>query len=105
MIKDTKLYLLLSQPRQVIIERYRLHWNTLEFMKIGDRVRVKTQLSVFHHPEHKRESFDIKGLEGEVVRIHTEWHGRPISPNYPYEVRFTPRFLDHLGDHEIELVS
>ncbi|ELS30743.1 MULTISPECIES: ferredoxin-thioredoxin reductase variable chain [Pseudanabaena] len=71
-------------------------------MKVGDRVRVKTPLNVFHHPEHKGKAFDITGLEGEIVRIHTEWHGRPISPNYPYEVRFTPKFVTHLGDHEIE---
>jgi hypothetical protein len=74
-------------------------------MKIGDRVRVKTALSVFHHPENKGKSFDIAGLEGEIVRVHTEWNGRPISPNYPYEVRFTPKFVTHLGDHEIESVG
>ena len=74
-------------------------------MKIGDRVRVKTALNVFHHPEHKGKSFDISGLEGEIVRVHTEWNGRPISPNYPYEVRITPKFVTHLGDHEIESVG
>jgi hypothetical protein len=74
-------------------------------MKVGDRVRIKTALTVFHHPEHKGKAFEITGLEGEIVRVHTEWNGRPISPNYPYEVRFTPKFVTHLGDHEIEVAS
>ncbi len=74
-------------------------------MKIGDRVRIKTTLKVFHHPEHRGEAFDIVGLEGEIVRVHTEWNGRPISPNYPYEVRFTPKFVTHTDDHEMELAS
>jgi len=77
----------------------------IDFMKVGDRVRVKTSLKVFHHPEHKGKAFDIEGLEGEIVRIHTEWNGRAISPNYPYEVRFTPKFVTHLGDHELQTLA
>lgn len=74
-------------------------------MKVGDRVRIKTKLAVYHHPEHKGQAFDITGWEGELVRIHTEWHGRPISPNYPYEVRFTPKFVTHLSAQEIEVIE
>jgi hypothetical protein len=74
-------------------------------MKVGDRVRVKAELQVFHHPEHKGKAFSISGLEGELVRIHKEWHGRPISPNYPYEVRFTPKFVTHFGDRELEVAG
>ncbi|MDX2254491.1 MAG: ferredoxin-thioredoxin reductase variable chain [Pseudanabaenaceae cyanobacterium bins.39] len=74
-------------------------------MKVGDRVTVKTSLTVFHHPEHRGQPFDIAGMEGEIVRVHKEWNGRAISPNYPYEVRFSPKFSSHLGDHELELVN
>jgi len=34
-------------------------------LKVGDRVRVKESIIVYHHPEHRNQSFDIKGLEGE----------------------------------------
>ena len=36
-------------------------------MKVGDRVHVQESVIVYHHPEHRNEPFDIKGLEGEVV--------------------------------------
>jgi len=41
-------------------------------MKVGDRVRVKESIIVYHHPEHRNQSFDIKGLEG-------EWWGLPTN--------------------------
>ncbi len=44
-------------------------------------------------------------MEGEIIRLHTEWNGRPISPNYPYEVKLAPKFTTHLGDHEVELAE
>lgn len=34
-------------------------------MNIGDRVVVSQSVFVYHHPEHKKESFDLKGFEGE----------------------------------------
>lgn len=73
-------------------------------MKVGDRIRVKASINVYHHPAHKKEAFDIKGMEGEIINILTEWHGRPISPNYPFEVKLGDKFHAHLGDHEIEPV-
>jgi hypothetical protein len=36
-------------------------------MKVGDRVRVKESVVVYHHPEHKGRSVDIRGTEGEVL--------------------------------------
>ncbi len=77
-------------------------------MKVGDRVRVVGSLNVYHHPEHPKQAFDIQGMEGEIVDILADWHGRPISPNYPVLIKFqaNPKgFNAHLGTHEIEVVS
>ncbi|NTW20416.1 MAG: ferredoxin--nitrite reductase, partial [Nostocales cyanobacterium W4_Combined_metabat2_030] len=30
-------------------------------MKVGDHVRVKESVVVYHHPEHRGNGFDIKG--------------------------------------------
>jgi len=74
-------------------------------MKVGDRVRVKESTIVYHHPEHRSEPFDIKGLEGEVVAIVTQWQGRPVSANLPLQVQFTKKFKAHLREAEVEVVS
>jgi len=42
-------------------------------MKVGDRIRVKESIIVYHHPENRNQPFDIKGLEGEVVGFANEW--------------------------------
>lgn len=74
-------------------------------MKTGDRVRVTTSIKVYHHPEHRNEAFDLKGMEGEVVDIIQDWHGRPISPNYPVLIKFGKKFKAHLSDREIEVIA
>ena len=77
-------------------------------MKVGDRVRVVGSLNVYHHPERPKQAFDIQGMEGEIVDILADWHGRPISPNYPILIKFQTslkNFNAHLGSHEIEVVS
>ena len=74
-------------------------------MKIGDRVRVKESIQVYHHPEHKAKAFDIKNMEGEIVSIITDWNGRPISPNYPVEVKLGDKFKTHLAEHELEQIT
>jgi len=74
-------------------------------MKVGDRVRVKESVIVYHHPEHRNQPFDIKGLEGEVIALANEWQGRPVSANLPIYVQFSKKFKAHLRDHELELVS
>lgn len=74
-------------------------------MKAGDRVRVKESVVIYHHPEHRGQPFDIKGLEGEVVDIVTEWQGRPVSANFPYLVQFTKKFKAHLRENELEITS
>ncbi|MEE3720017.1 ferredoxin-thioredoxin reductase variable chain [Tumidithrix elongata RA019] len=74
-------------------------------MKVGDRIRVKESIKVYHHPEHKGSAFDIKGLEGEILQVIADWHGRPISPNYPLEVKLGNKFKAHVSEYELELIS
>ncbi len=73
-------------------------------MKVGDRVRVKESVVVYHDPEHRGQAFDIKGKEGEVIGIATEWQGRPVSANLPILVRFTKKFKAHLRENELEVI-
>ena len=70
-------------------------------MKLGDRIKVKESVIVYHHPEHKKEAFDIKGLEGELIAIKTGWQGRAISANLPYFVQFSKKFKAHFREDEI----
>ncbi|MCM1983617.1 ferredoxin-thioredoxin reductase variable chain [Lyngbya confervoides] len=72
-------------------------------MKIGDRVRVRTSVIVYHHPEHRNQPFDIQGMEGEITAILSDWEGRVISPNYPFQIKFDKKFRTHLGEQELEL--
>ena len=73
-------------------------------MKIGDRVTVQESVIVYHHPEHKNNAFDIKGMEGELMAIKTEWQGRPISANFPYFVKFNKKFKAHFREDEIAMI-
>jgi hypothetical protein len=74
-------------------------------MKVGDRVRVKESVIIYHHPKHRNEPFDAKGMEGEVRAIIQDWRGRPVSANYPVQVKFTKRFKSHFRSDELELVE
>lgn len=74
-------------------------------IKVGDRVKVTESVIVYHHPEHKQKPFDIKGLEGELMKIVTEWQGRPVSANFPYLVKFEKKFKAHLQEHEISILE
>ena len=73
-------------------------------MKVGDRVRVKESVVVYHHPEHRSQAFDIQGTEGEIVTVVTQWHDRPVSANFPFLVQFSKKFKAHLRDFEIEVI-
>ena len=73
-------------------------------MKVGDRVQVKESVVVYHHPEHRGQAFDIKGTEGEIVAIVTQWEGRPVSANFPFLVKFSKKFKAHLRDFELETI-
>ncbi|MFB2897356.1 ferredoxin-thioredoxin reductase variable chain [Aerosakkonemataceae cyanobacterium BLCC-F50] len=74
-------------------------------MKIGDRIRVKQSVIVYHHPEHKGQPFDIQGLEGEIFAIIHEWKGRPVSANLPIQVKFDKKFKAHFRENEVELID
>lgn len=73
-------------------------------MKIGDRIRVIASVVVYHHPEHKKNAFDLKGMEGEVIDIVKDWQGRPISPNLPVLVKFDKKFKAHFRMDELETI-
>lgn len=74
-------------------------------MNIGDRVRVKESVVVYHYPQQKMQPYDIKGMEGEITKVMTDWQGRTISPNMPILVKFEKRFKAHLKDTELEIIS
>ncbi len=73
-------------------------------MQVGDRVRVATSVIIFTHPEHRNSPYDIQGSEGEVEHVITDWKGRTVSPNFPYRVKFTPRFKAHFAAEELEVL-
>ncbi|MBD2342751.1 ferredoxin-thioredoxin reductase variable chain [Anabaena subtropica] len=73
-------------------------------MKVGDRVRVKESVVVYHHPEHRGEAFDLKGSEGDIKEIVTQWQGRPVSANLPLLVQFSKKFKAHLRENELEVI-
>lgn len=85
-----------------VVENQKL--NVDSDMKVGDRVRVSESVVIYHHPEHRGEAFDIKGLEGEVINIATEWKERPVSANLPIQVKFTKKFKAHLRTAELEKI-
>ncbi|MEB3310196.1 MAG: ferredoxin-thioredoxin reductase variable chain [Snowella sp.] len=74
-------------------------------MKVGDRVRVKTSIIVYHHPDHRQQPFDIHGMEGEIIAILNDWQGRPISANLPILVKFTKPFRGHFREDELEILE
>jgi hypothetical protein len=76
-----------------------------EVMKVGDRVRVSQSVVVYHHPQHKKEPFDLIGMEGTIISIITTWQGKPISANLPIVVEFSPKFRGHFRDSELEAIT
>ncbi len=74
-------------------------------MKVGDRVRVKESTTIYHHPEHRNQPFDIKALEGDVVAFINEWQGKPVSANLPVQVQFSKKFKAHLREDELETLT
>ncbi len=74
-------------------------------MKVGDKVQITESIIVYHHPEHRSQAFDLKGAQGEVIAIVTEWQGRPVSANLPIYVQFSKKFKAHLREDELEVVS
>ena len=75
-----------------------------ESFSIGDQVRVKESVVVYHHPDHRNQAFDLKGQEGEVIQVVKELNGKPISANFPYVIKFSGKFRAHLQAHELEKI-
>ncbi|MBP0019504.1 MAG: ferredoxin-thioredoxin reductase variable chain [Cyanobacteria bacterium SBLK] len=73
-------------------------------MKVGDRVRVKESVMVYHHPQNRKKPFDLKGMEGEIIAIVKEWKGRPVSANLPVHVQFENKFRSHFREGELEVI-
>ena len=71
-------------------------------MQEGDRVRVRTNVVVYNHPNHRGEAFDLMGEQGEIRQILKAWKGRPISPTLPIVVIFD-KFRAHFSPDELEV--
>jgi hypothetical protein len=71
-------------------------------MKIGDRIRIKKSVMVYHHPSSlsEKKPFDIQGMEGEIVDI----IGKPVTATLPIKVKFDKKFSAHLQEDEIEII-
>ena len=73
-------------------------------MQPGDKVVVTSSVIVYNHPQHRGEAFNMKGSEGDVVNVLSEWKGRPISPTLPVIVAFG-RYKAHFRDDELQSAS
>jgi len=73
-------------------------------MQPGDKVVVTSSVIVYNHPQYRGEAFDMKGSEGDVVNVLSEWKGRPISPTLPVIVAFG-RYKAHFRDDELQSSS
>jgi hypothetical protein len=73
-------------------------------MEVGTRIRVTASVVVYNHPEYRNQAFDMNGQEGEIVALANEFQGKPISANFPYIVKFSPKHKVHMTDSEIEAV-
>ncbi len=74
-------------------------------MQVGDRVRVKISVVIYHHPKHRGQAFDILSQEGTIDKVATEWKGRPVSANFPLVVKFdNDKLRAHLREDELEVV-
>ncbi len=72
---------------------------------IGQKVRVKTSVIVYHHPQHKGKPYDLLGQMGEVIEVIETWQGRPLTANLPVVVKFDGKFKAHLEAEELERVD
>ena len=73
-------------------------------MQPGDKVVVTSSVIVYNHPQYRGEAFDMKGSEGDVVNVLSEWKGRSISPTLPVIVAFG-RYKAHFRDDELQSAS
>ncbi len=102
MCKDKKAVDTPNGVRPIVVNA--LDNEVTRIMEVGARVRVIESVVIYHHPEHRNQPVDIKGQEGEMLAIVTEWRGRPVSANFPILVKFGPKLRVHLQEFEIEVV-
>lgn len=74
-------------------------------MKVGDQIRVKESVTIYHYPDHRHQPYDLKGHTGEVVAILDALQGRKMSPNPPVYVQFDNNFAAHLLGSELESIA
>ena len=74
-------------------------------MQVGEQVRVKESVVIYHHPEHRNQPFDIQGFQGELIQVIKDWQGQEVSANYPYLIKLSKKLRVHLGEHELEAIS
>lgn len=74
-------------------------------MQVGDRVRVRKSVIMYHHPEHRNQPFEMMGQEGTVAAVVRDWHGRPVTANLPVEVQFSEKFKAHFQEAELESLA
>ena len=75
-------------------------------MNVGDRIRVKETVIVYHYPKSRNKPFDLKGMEGEIVGIATQDpQGTYITANLPLIVKFEGKFRAHLKEEEVEALE
>ena len=52
-------------------------------MQPGDKVVVTSSVIVYNHPQYRGEAFDMKGSEGDVVNVLSEWKGVRSARRFP----------------------
>ncbi|MEN9208062.1 MAG: ferredoxin-thioredoxin reductase variable chain [Gloeomargarita sp. GMQP_bins_120] len=73
--------------------------------RVGQTVRVKAPVVVYHHPQYKGKPYNLQGQVGQVVEVISTWQGRPLTANLPIVVQFDPKFKAHLQAEELEPVD
>lgn len=70
-------------------------------MNIGNRIKVKESVLVYHHPSSKQKPFDIQNMEGEITDI----IDKPVTATLPIKVQFDKKFSAHLREDELEILG
>ena len=55
----------------------------------GVRVKVVKAVTVFHAPKAPADGLQLQGMEGVIARDVTQYKGKTLSANLPYQVAFT----------------
>lgn len=76
----------------------------------GTRVRVTSDLIVYHAPKQK-DGMQLKGMEGDLVSWVDEYKGQVLSSNLPAKIKFMLQvgekerpFFAHMVEDEFETI-